>query len=64
MSIFSIVKRNPVRKYLWRKLLQTETRDGTSTVLEALDLQRLYPDLSGPELIRLAYWGASGSAVD
>lgn len=30
-------------------------------VLEAHYIRHQYPDLSGPELIRLVYWGASGS---
>lgn len=30
-------------------------------VFEAQSLHHQYPDLSGPELVRLVYWGTSGS---
>lgn len=49
------------RKELWRKFHSTTTRDGSRTVSQALALQPKYPDLSSGELVRLAYWGASGA---
>lgn len=53
---------NPVRAYLWDKMARTTTKEGAGVVSDAMRLQRKYPDLSGPELIRLAYWGTSGTA--
>lgn len=37
------------------------TTEGWNTLLEAKWLRHQYPDLSGPELVRLVYWGASGA---
>ena len=53
-----------VRQFLWSKYYKTTTKEGAHVVAVALNLQRQYPNLSGPELIRLAYWGASGSTED
>lgn len=33
-------------------------------VQEAYFVRHRYPELSGPELVRLVYWGASGSVED
>lgn len=46
--------------YLKHKLLEVETEEGRKTILEAIAIRHTYPDLSGPELVRLVYWGASG----
>ena len=56
--------RRAVRQFLWSKYYKTTTKEGAHVVAVALNLQRQYPNLSGPELIRLAYWGASGSTED
>jgi hypothetical protein len=52
--------RADVLKYLRRKRLATETDDGWDTVNEAIGLMDANPDLDGPQLIRLAYWGTPG----
>jgi hypothetical protein len=38
------------------------TRDGYKIVEDAYNMRHEYPDLSGPELIRLSYWGVSGNS--
>lgn len=50
-------------RYLWQLLWRCETREGRAIVSEAmvLALDPRYRDLSAGELIRLVYWGASGS---
>lgn len=48
------------KRYLFRKLGGCTTRSGKFIVLEAIALSFRYRDLSGPELIRLVYWGTSG----
>lgn len=37
------------------------TKEGWDALLEAKSIRHKYPDLSGPELVRLAYWGTSGT---
>ena len=37
------------------------TREGWYVLAEAERIRHQYPDLSGPELVRLVYWGASGT---
>lgn len=38
-----------------------ETAEGRQVLGEAQRLRHQHPGLSGPELVRLAYWGASGT---
>lgn len=53
---------NSVSKRLSRR--RAETLEGDQTILEAfrLSLRPEYAHLSEGELLRLAYWGASGEA--
>lgn len=51
---------NGAKRFLLRKLGQCTTRSGKFIVLDAMALSFIHRDLSGPELIRLAYWGVSG----
>lgn len=37
------------------------SRDTRQLVATAWAIRHDYPDLSGPELVRLVYWGVSGS---
>lgn len=46
-------------RHLWTR--QAETVEGNRVLNEARDLARKYPNLSDGELIRLAYWGVSGT---
>lgn len=39
-------------------------KEALKIVEEAWFIRHRYPDLSGPELIRLVYWGASGATDD
>lgn len=59
-------KRKPkseARQYLDEKFADpTLSREGRDIIREATTLSYQHPDLSGPELIRLAYWGASGAS--
>jgi hypothetical protein len=44
-------------KALRRKLRETETREGYSIVLHAIDVAWQHPRLDPGECIRLVYWG-------
>ena len=58
-------KRKPkseARQYLDAKFADpTLSREGRDIIREATRLEPLHPELSGPELIRLAYWGTPGA---
>lgn len=60
MGLFRKTK-DEVGSYLDRKWFDATTKEGRDIVREATALRQLHPDLSGPELIRLAYWGVSGA---
>jgi hypothetical protein len=47
--------------YFKLKLLEAENKEARELVLEAYALRHNHPNLSGPELLRLAYWGAAGT---
>lgn len=47
-------------RYKW-KHERPETKEGWNILMEAQRIRHQYPELSGPELVRLVYWGASGS---
>lgn len=51
-------------EYFDHKLMEPLSRESRRIVGEAYRLRHQYPDLSGPELVRLVYWGASGSKED
>lgn len=59
MKWFTNIKRHVSRPLFTRS---ADTPDGRRTLAEANRLEWLYPELSDAELIRLAYWGASGSS--
>lgn len=58
---FRAIARHVRRPLFWRS---ATTPDGWRTLSEANRLEWAYPDLSDAELIRLAYWGASGEALE
>lgn len=47
--------------YFRAKLREAENKEARDLVLKAQSLGRDHPNLSGPELLRLAYWGAAGT---
>ena len=55
------MKRHPADEYFKAKFHEPMGREAHAIVFEAHTLRHRYPDLSGPELVRLVYWGASGS---
>lgn len=48
-------------KYKFREPMSSEARN---IVFDAHSIRHKYPELSGPELVRLVYWGASGVKPD
>jgi len=55
-------RKHQADEYFKRKFRyeRPETKEGWNALLEAKWISHKYPDLSGPELVRLVYWGASG----
>lgn len=54
----------PVHKadaYFAKRFWSARGHGGSEVVAEAHAMRHRFPDLSGPELVRLAYWGASGA---
>jgi len=51
-------------EYFRSKFRDCMSREAHAIVFEARSIRHSYPELSGPELVRLVYWGASGSAID
>lgn len=51
-------------EYFKMKFREPLDREAWSILMEAKSIRHEYPDLSGPELVRLVYWGASGSKPD
>ena len=51
-------------EYFRQKFAVSMGREAHRIVFQAYDIRHQYPDLSGPELIRLVYWGASGASSD
>jgi hypothetical protein len=49
-------------QYFAGKFRESMGREAHATVCTAFALRHQYPDLSGPELVRLVYWGGSGAA--
>lgn len=47
--------------YFAQKFRSAHRHGGSVVVAEAHAMRHRFPDLSGPELVRLAYWGASGA---
>jgi hypothetical protein len=56
----AIFTKHKADEYFKHKLLEAETEEARKLFLEAKAIRHTYPDLSGPELVRLVYWGASG----
>ena len=54
-------KRHRADEYFKEKFRQPLGREAHSILFEARHIRHQYPDLDGPELVRLVYWGASGS---
>jgi hypothetical protein len=48
-------------EYFRHKLRERMSAESSKIVWEARSIRHQYPDLSGPELVRLVYWGASGT---
>jgi hypothetical protein len=48
-------------EYFRQKFTVPMGREAFCTVTEAHAIRHRFPDLSGPELVRLVYWGASGA---
>jgi len=55
-----IARIRELRPYIRR----AQTTEGRMVIHRAMILARSYPHLSAPELLRLAYWGASGESSD
>lgn len=55
-------KRHQADEYFKNKFREPMGREAHATVFTARSIRHRHPDLSGPELVRLVYWGASGSA--
>lgn len=49
-------------EYFKHKLREDMSLDSRRIVRKAQSVRHQFPSLSGPELVRLVYWGASGSA--
>ena len=60
MNMFS--KRHKADAYFKAKQEEWLSREALDIIFEAKRIRHRYPELSGPELVRLVYWGASGSA--
>ncbi|QIG67720.1 hypothetical protein PP747_gp019 [Rhizobium phage RHph_Y38] len=60
--IAKLFKRKPHQAdaYFKAKLREQMGKEAFHIVCEAKRIRHQYPDLSGPELVRLVYWGASG----
>ena len=54
-------KRHKSDAYFKMKFNERLDQDAHRILCEAQSLRHQYPGLSGPELVRLVYWGASGS---
>jgi hypothetical protein len=54
--------RHKADTYFSEKFLRGQMgKEAFGIVSEAYRVRHRYPGLSGPELVRLVYWGASGS---
>jgi hypothetical protein len=54
-------KKHQADEYFRRKFKEPMGREAFKILYEARSIRHQYPDLSGPELVRLVYWGASGA---
>jgi hypothetical protein len=63
MRMFGWLRRPPHKadEYFKFKFRQPMGVEAHRIVCEAYSIRHQYPDLDGPELVRLVYWGASGS---
>ncbi len=57
-------RRHKSDEYFKAKFREPMSSDAFNILNEACHIRHEYPDLSGPELVRLVYWGASGSKGD
>ncbi len=48
-------------EYFQQKFKEHMGREAFDTVKKAHAMRHRYPDLSGPELVRMVYWGTSGA---
>jgi hypothetical protein len=53
---------HPADTYFKQKLTEPMSAESRKLLINAKAIRHSHPDLSGPELVRLIYWGASGSA--
>ena len=60
INLSNIFTKHQADAYFKQALREVETEEGRKTILEAKSIRHAYPNLSGPELVRLVYWGASG----
>lgn len=62
MGWFKLFKKksHQADEYFKHKFKERMSTESYRIVFEAHSIRHDYPDLSGPELIRLVYWGASG----
>lgn len=54
-------KAHQADEYFRAKFRERMGDDAYKIVFEARHIRHQYPELSGPELVRLVYWGASGA---
>ncbi|QIG70757.1 hypothetical protein EVB91_206 [Rhizobium phage RHph_I1_18] len=54
-------KSHKADEYFKAKFRERMGREAFRIVYAARSIRHQYPDLSGPELVRLVYWGASGA---
>ena len=52
-----IAKPHQSDEYFRQKFSQELTRDAWELLNKARDIRHRYPQLTGPELVHLAYWG-------
>lgn len=60
--LWSSRRKHPADAYFRHKFLEQMQPDSYRIVCAAYNIRHDYPDLSGPELVRLVYWGASGAS--
>lgn len=66
MKLFGWFRSPPHKtdEYFRAKFKEPMSREAHDILFEAQSIRHQYPNLSGPELVRLVYWGASGTKED
>lgn len=57
----NLFKKHQADEYFREKFRHSMGNEAFCTLMEANRIRHQHPDLSGPELVRLVYWGASGA---